>query len=380
MPNQQIMMADADYTELDAYLVRQQSRRVLLVCDSSLPFLKLSRYFDALPTRLGIQVIPFNRFTPNPLYESVVEGVEVFRQNRCDTIIAVGGGSAMDVAKCIKLYSGMDAAQNYLTQTIIPNDVPLLAVPTTAGTGSEATRYAVIYFEGNKQSVSHDSCIPSTVLFDASTLKTLPEYQKKSTMMDALCHAMESYWSVHATVESQAYAKAAIELILANQDTYLKNEETGNANMLQAANLAGKAINVTQTTAGHAMCYKLTSLYGIAHGHAAALCVSKLFPYMIGHTELCVDPRGASYLESVFAQLADAMGCKNAKAAAEYLNQLLRKLELRPPTASAEDYAVLVQSVNTTRLKNNPVNLDTQTITNLYAQIVNQDVHTVAGH
>ena len=147
-------------------------------------------------------------------------------------------------------------------------------MPTTAGTGSEATRYAVIYFDGEKQSISDYSCIPSAVLMDASVLKTLPIYQKKSTMMDAFCHAIESYWSVNSSEESRQYSRRAIQLIMENKDLYIGNDETGNTQMLKAAHLAGKAINLTQTTAGHAMCYKLTSLYGIAHGHAAALCVS----------------------------------------------------------------------------------------------------------
>lgn len=96
----------------------------------------------------------------------------------CDLIIAVGGGSAMDVAKCIKLYAYMDPGINYLEQKIVPNDIPLLAVPTTAGTGSEATRYAVVYYKGEKQSVCDESCIPSAVLMDASVLKTRPLSEK----------------------------------------------------------------------------------------------------------------------------------------------------------------------------------------------------------
>ena len=257
MLKQQILTARGNYEELDNYLKINEVKRIFLVCDGSLPFLKIGRYFDSLTQRTGIEVIKFCEFG-------------------ADLILAVGGGSAMDVAKCIKLFFPMDPAQNYLEQTIVPNSTKLLAVPTTAGTGSEATRYAVIYFDGEKQSISDYSCIPSAVLMDASVLKTLPIYQKKSTMMDAFCHAIESYWSVNSSEESRQYSRRAIQLIMENKDLYIGNDETGNTQMLKAAHLAGKAINLTQTTAGHAMCYKLTSLYGIAHGHAAALCVSRL--------------------------------------------------------------------------------------------------------
>ena len=275
---QQILTASADYVELDEYFVQSGAKSILLVCDSAFGFLRIKDYFETLEARKGIRVVKFSDFQPNPLYESVVKGVEIFHENKCGLIAAVGGGSAIDVAKCIKLYSNMDSSENYLKQQIVPNDVPLFAVPTTAGTGSEATRYAVIYYNGAKQSVTDYSCIPSTVLFDASALKTLPMYQKKATMMDALCHAIESFWSVNSNEESMGYSQQAIEMIVANKASYLANEDAGNENMLKAANIAGKAINITQTTAGHAMCYKLTSLYGIAHGHAAAPCDKALIP------------------------------------------------------------------------------------------------------
>lgn len=370
---QEVLIASENYKELDEYFYNNKVATALVVCGGSFRFLKISEYFDSLEERLRIKIVKFNDFKPNPLYDSVVKGIEVFRKNNCDLIIAVGGGSAMDVAKCIKLYSNMNSKENYLKQTIIPNDIRLLAVPTTSGTGSEATRYAVIYYDGEKQSVSDYSCIPSTVLMDASVLKTLPEYQKKSTMMDALCHAIESYWSVNSTKESQAYSKAAIEIILKNQNLYLTNDEVGNANMLKAANIAGKAINITQTTAGHAMCYKLTSLYGIAHGHAAALCVSKIFPYMIVNIDKCIDSRGVDFLKNIFDEIAFAMGCDSADRASCLFNELLTDLKLTVPGTNENDYKILKTSVNPVRLKNNPVVLDPVDIDLLYHQILTTD-------
>lgn len=370
MAGQDILEASENYTELDSYFREAGGRPVLIVCGRFVLSTKLGKYFGSLEERLGIKAVTFSGFGPNPLYESVAEGVDLFRKGGCGSVVAIGGGSAMDVAKCIKLYSNMDPARNYLEQEIVPNDIRLLAVPTTAGTGSEATRYAVIYYKGAKQSVAHDSCIPSAVLFDASLLRTLPEYQRKSTMMDALCHAIESYWSVNSDEESRQYSRAAIGMILANKDPYLANDDEGNAAMLKAANLAGKAINIAQTTAGHAMCYKLTSIYGISHGHAAALCVSGLFPYMAGNTDKCIDPRGAEYLNGVFKQIAAAMGCSTADEAAGKFGSLLGSLGLAAPEPCEEDYGVLKASVNLVRLKNHPIGLDAETIDKLYHQIL----------
>ena len=267
---QTIITSKENYRELDQWMEGKGKGKVLLVCDASLPFLGIKKYFDDREERF----VKFNDFQPNPLYESVVKGVEVYHKEDCDSIIAVGGGSAMDVAKCIKLYSNLpgDGANGaWLKADAVPNDIPFLAIPTTAGTGSEATRYAVVYYEGAKQSVTSESFIPKTVLMDPDVLKTLPMYQKKSTMCDALCHAIESFWSVNSTDESKEYSKAAIHGVIDNMDGYLNNTEDGRSGMLRAANIAGKAINITQTTAGHAMCYKITSLFKCAHGHAAIL-------------------------------------------------------------------------------------------------------------
>ena len=370
MSEQKIITAENNYSALDEYITKSGSKSIMLVCDESLRFLKIKEYFAGLSDRLKISLTYFSNFKPNPLYESVVEGVRLFKEKECDTIIAVGGGSAMDVAKCIKLYSNMNDDENYLKQTIVPNEIPLLAVPTTAGTGSEATRFAVIYFSGEKQSVADVSCIPSVVLMDPSVLKTLPEYQKKSTMLDALCHAIESFWSVNSTEESREFSKTAIQMILANKDAYLANEENGNAAMLKAANIAGKAINITQTTAGHAMCYKLTSLYGIAHGHAAALCLSKLFPFMVSHIEKCIDHRGEDFLKDIFAQISSAMGCDNADQACTKFSDIFDSLSLSVPKAEEKDFNILKNSVNPTRLKNNPVGLEIDDIDMLYHEIL----------
>ena len=366
---QQILTASKGYSELDNYFLHNSLKKVLLVCSKFVPKTPIGIYFSTLKSRLGIDVVTFNDYTPNPLYESVVEGIRIFNENKCDSIIAVGGGSAMDVAKCIKLFSNMDSNINYFKQEIIPNDIKLIAVPTTAGTGSEATKYAVIYYGGTKQSITHESCIPSTVLFDSSLLETLPEYQRKSTMLDALCHAMESYWSVNSNRESFEYSDSAIRMIIANKDRYLANEDIGNANMLQAANLAGKAINITQTTAGHAMSYKITSLCKIPHGYAVALCVSRLFPYMLRHTDECIDPRGKEHLEGVFDKIAFALGCSSAYEATIMFNQMLDGFELALPKLDESQFKELCSSVNVTRLKNNPICLYSDVINYLYHQI-----------
>ncbi|MCH5255814.1 MAG: phosphonoacetaldehyde reductase [Lachnospiraceae bacterium] len=371
MREQIIFRADNNYRDFDNYITKTKANKILLVCGNSISYLRINNYFKELEERPGIEIFRFSEFEPNPSYESVVKGVNLFKNTGCDLIIAAGGGSAMDVAKCIKLFAHMDDGQNYLKQEIVPNNIRLFAIPTTAGTGSEATRYAVIYYNGEKQSVSDYSCIPEAIVMDASVLETLPVYQKKATMLDALCHALESFWSVNSTPESRDYSKEAIGLILDNARAYLINDETGNANMLKASYIAGKAINITQTTAGHAMCYKLTTMYGLAHGHACALCVAKLWPFMLNNIDKCIDPRGQQYLREMFEQLAGLMNCKTGIEAAEYYQNFVNELGLEIPTVNSQaDYAVLKDSVNPTRMKNNPVELTGEDIDKLYHEIL----------
>ena len=188
--------------------------------------------------------------------------------------------------------------------------------------------------------------------------------------MDALCHAIESFWSVNSTDESKEYSREAIENILAHMDGYLQNTEEGNAGMLMAAHTAGKAINITQTTAGHAMCYKITSMFGCAHGHAAILCDRILYPWMIENTDKCIDPRGREYLTQALDEIGQAMGCANAEEGAKKLQQIFISLGLEVPKASNEQFCELTVSVNPVRLKNHPIALDDAAIKELYHKIL----------
>ena len=372
-PMQTVISTERGYEGLVEYLHKAGMKKVLVVCGNSCSRLNIGQFLDERISQRQMDAVYFRDFSPNPDYSSVVKGVDVFRKNGCDSILAIGGGSAMDTAKCIKLYATMPAGSDYIHQKIVPNTIPFVAVPTTAGTGSEATRFAVVYYNGEKQSVTDVSSIPQAVLFDPTVLESLPDYHRKSTMMDAFCHAVESFWSVNSTDESREYSRTAIRLILENRDSYLNNEPVGNRKMLEAANIAGKAINISQTTAGHAMCYKLTSLYKIAHGHAAALCVSALWPYMVAHMDQCVDPRGKNHLASIFSDLAAAMEAGTPESASSKFGDFLQALHFdRTKVHSVEDFAILRKSVNPVRLKNNPVKLDESAIDTLYHQILGE--------
>lgn len=151
-------------------------KKAFLIHGKSFYNLPFKERFDVC----GTEFVHFQAFSPNPKYEEVVEGVRLFEESECDSIIAVGGGSAIDVAKCIKAFWGLSKDEIYFKQTLKANHIPLIAIPTTAGTGSEATQFAVIYYKGEKKSVTHESLIPKYVILAPESLDSLPEYQKKS--------------------------------------------------------------------------------------------------------------------------------------------------------------------------------------------------------
>ena len=301
-----------------------EGRKLFLVCRGSFDRLEMSDFIK------GLGPVRFSGFTPNPKMEEVMDGVEAFRASGCDTILAVGGGSPIDVAKCIKHYSGSDA--------------PVIAIPTTSGTGSESTHFAVVYENGKKISVAAPELLPEVVILEPSTLKNVPEYTRKATMLDALCHSIESHWAKKATPESKELAERAIALIKEHKDAYLANDDAGNAGMMEAANLAGQAINITTTTAAHAMCYKITSMYGFQHGHAAAIC-----------------------LPEVWAHIDDEAGITRD----EFVS-LITELGMEYPHSDnpEEDIELLADSVNLQRLSNSPVPFDRDQLVGMYRNII----------
>lgn len=348
---------------IDVFCKDMQQRncdRALLVCSNRVVKSEIGQAFIDSENIGSV----FSEFEPNPTYDSVVHGVEQFRNNSCDAVIAIGGGSAIDVAKTIKAYAGMHSEEEYIQQEIVDSEIPLYVMPTTAGTGSEATQFAVIYYKGEKISVDHSSLLPDFVFMNPELLSTLPEYQKKATMLDAYCHSVESFWSAGATPSSQDYAKQAIAFIKEYADAYLAGDCVACEQMLEASNLAGRAINITKTTAAHAMCYKLTKLYGISHGHAAALCLAKVWRKTI----LLANKNKNEVLLTKLGLLTDDVDMDVAVDEFEkWLIHLKMNLDFK---SDDKDLATLVESVNLQRLKNHPVAFSKEEIKEMYQDIL----------
>lgn len=356
------------------------SRKLFMVTDSSYPFLNIKERIE----QTSVTKVCFSDFSPNPLFEDVCKGIDLFLKENCDAILAVGGGSSIDVAKCIKLAvlakEGRDSLIPPLVSKCLDIDgrkIPFIAIPTTAGTGSESTHNAVMYYQGSKQTVTNDGVLPDYALLEPKVLATLPLYQKKCTMLDALCQGIESWWSVNSTDESKGYAKTAVELITGNWRKYIfDNDSRAASQIMQAANYAGRAINISATTAAHAMSYKITSMYKLPHGHAVAVCLPEIWEYMTAHPEHCIDPRGKEYLTDIFNQISKGLGTSGPKDSIAFVRQMMKEMDMENPVAvnREQELGLLTESVNPVRLKNNPVELTRDTLCNLYGIIVKRSV------
>jgi alcohol dehydrogenase class IV len=332
-------------------------KKPFLVCGPGIKHLTA----DAILT--DILYVIFDEFSPNPVYKEAASATEQFLNNKCDGIIAIGGGSSIDLAKCVKLFSALDNSAPYIVQTYLNSEVKLVAMPTTAGTGSEETRFAVIYADGEKQSVQHQCLIPDIVVLDHTILRTLPDYQKKSAGLDALCQCMESLWSVKASPESREYAAYGLRLIFNSFDGYLNGNEKAAEDMLLGANYSGRAINISETTAAHALSYKITSLYGVSHGGAVAVCMPPIL-------DILLENRDNPKILPALQQICDIFDCVTIGEILSKYDKFYKRLSMPPlPAITARDIQILAESVNTQRLDNFPVPLTKEDIRSIYIRI-----------
>ncbi len=321
------------------------------------------------------RVIRFSDFRVNPKLEDVKRGIALFRDGKFDLIIAVGGGTVIDTAKLIKtlaVQKGRPESYIRAERSVETSSIPLVAVPTTSGSGSEATHFAVVYIGGKKYSLAHQSLLPEHIVLDPELTMTLSPYMTACTGLDALCQGVESFWSVNSTAESREDSRKAVKKVLDNLIPAVREPNQANRReMAEAAYLAGRSINITKTTAPHAFSYFMTSRYGLAHGHAAALTLGQFirWNYPDEGKELS-DKRGRDFLKDIMDEVLSLFGAASAEEAAENVYALIENCGLDNRLESvgfkdSEEIGLFFDSVNLERLANNPVRIDARAIRKL---------------
>ncbi len=296
----------------------------------------------------------YNRFwdfSPNPKIEDIQKGFEIFEKENYDFIVAVGGGSVIDTAKAIKLF--------YYEKT--ERKTPLVAIPTTAGSGSEATYFIVYYIGKEKQSKGDvNVTLPNYVICDPELTVSLPRKVTASTGMDALGQAIESYWCINSTEKSKKYARESINLLVGNLEQAVNSGlREAKEKVMKASNLAGKAINISKTTACHSIAYPITSYFQIIHGHAVSLTLGEMLVYNSKVGEDCLDSRGEEYVKKNIFEICEMLGVLNPLEGKDKIKRLMQgiglKTKLRELGLSLKDVELIVEKgFNPERIKNNP--------------------------
>ena len=259
--------------ELPAEFKSQGISKVFLITDSTIR--KLAENLEKLLPEAGIECVVYDKTKPNPTVANIEEALKIYNAEKCQAIIAFGGGSSIDCAKAVGARAACPRKSLAQMKGILKvhRKLPLLAaIPTTAGTGSETTVATIITDDEThyKYPISDFPLIPRIAVLDPKVTFTMPASLTATTGMDALTHAIEAVIGGSTTKSSRAYAIKAVQLILANIEIAYKNgyDEAARKNMLVAANLAGSAFSRSYVGYIHAIAHSLGGAYNIPHGLA----------------------------------------------------------------------------------------------------------------
>ena len=260
-------------------------KKAVLVCGKG--SLRKSGVLDIIVSSLekaGVSCAVYDRVGSDPTTSDVDDGAAFAKENGCDVIVAAGGGSPLDAAKGIgMLLTNGGKVTDYEKTAPEKESLPIIAIPTTAGTGSEATRYSVITDTDRniKMLLSTDGIIPKVAILDFAITKSLPPFMTAATGMDALTHAIESYINVNASPMTKMYSLEAIRLISKSLIPAVLDgrNEQAREDMLLAALYAGIAICSAPTALVHSMSRPLGAWFHIPHGLANAMLLSTVMEY-----------------------------------------------------------------------------------------------------
>lgn len=345
MPKPQLVAKAGATSQLGSFLKDLNCKKPLIVSDEVLVKHGLVKKCTDSLEASGYGSEVFDKVEPNPTTHMIEQGLQVYKSGNCDSIIAVGGGSPMDVAKVIGAkvcnprpriedYQGFFQVNYAGFGKPLP---PLIALPTTAGTGSEATVAAVITVkeENKKIAIADTGLVPRLAVLDPELLTGLPKHITAATGMDALTHAIESYlsgWSSNYTIENSLAATSSIfkHILSSYADG---NNLDARENMLKASFQAGLAFTRANVGYVHAIAHQFGGMFHTPHGVANAMLLPHVLDfYMAGDEE-----NGDCHCTKLFSNLAAAAGLTNGSLGAGNFNAM---------KASADKFVNSVRDLN----------------------------------
>lgn len=333
---------------------------------------KKSGLYDKVADSLkqaGIEHVLFDKVAQNPLTTTAIEGAQFAKDNGCDVVVAIGGGSIMDCAKAIAFLALNDGDINDYIYGRLKSDtaLPLVLIPTTCGTGSEGNGFAVLTNpeNGDKKSLRCNAIVAKVSIVDPECMMTMPKHVLASVGFDALCHCIEAYTSKIAQPFTDALSVYAMELIADNLVKVYRGEGSKEAweKITLASTIGGMVINTAGVTLAHGMEHPASGLKDIVHGKGLAA----LTPVVIEASE-----KGDHFK---FAKIARIFGGVTSKDLAPKIRTLLRNLDMECTLSdlglSKEDIPWMAENcmkVSAAGVANNPVVFTQEEIADLYAK------------
>lgn len=325
---------------------------------------------EAIRKNLDRRIRIFTETDPNPSLENVRSAIAEARAQKTMTVIGLGGGSNMDVAKITACFANNDRdfEEALASGNFQRTGVRLILIPTTAGTGSEVTNVGVFtdLQKNEKRPIRVDAFYADDAFIDPALTFSMPKQVTANTGMDAFCHAIEAYWNKNSNPMSDAFAKEALALIFANlKRAYDDPQDTeAREHMALASLLAGLAFSQTKTTAAHVFSYPITAMYHVAHGQGCAVSIAALIRHSVEKESKKMQRLGA------------ALGFADVEALAHGCEQLIESVSMSHRLSSLgaveADIDSLVRSSLTyeDQLASTPMTLNAETIRDLLKEIL----------
>ena len=306
----------------------------------------------------------YYKSSPYPEVSELKKIVFALRKFSPDLIVAVGGGSVLDYAKMANVLETTENLERQIVNYSCNTDkkyTKLVAIPTTAGSGAEVTSNAVIYVNKIKYSLENKTLRPDYFFLISEFVLNGTKKIKSSSGFDAIAQAVESLISIKSTPESIKFAKQSLNISIKHYLDYLNKPNFENTSaMCIAANLSGKAINISKTTAPHAVSYPFTSLYNISHGHAVSLTLEKFLKFNF------INSKKANCnfdLNLRFKNIFDIFAVKNINELEIFFKEIKKKAKLESNFKKLKinlnsNLDRILDGINLLRLKNNPIDLN----------------------
>ena len=372
--------ADSMRQKLGSLAKQYYATSAIIITDAGISELGYVDIARASLEKAGIHVVVFDSVVADPPIEVVEEAIGLARANQCDLVIGLGGGSSIDTAKIVALYPNDFQSVNELLEADISGfkKMPLFAIPTTAGTGAEATFVSVITAEdGSKKAIYTPKILPDVAILDATLTLKLPRHITAATALDAMVHCIEAYTSrTKKNPISDALAVKGLQMLWSNFDKVLNHSDDidARAEMLLGSTLAGIAFVNASVAAVHGLSYPLSINFHVPHGHANALVMCGVFTFNLP----VATPLYAELARAVMP--IDTSGMTDLEAAHQFINQLKDflktsglKYRLNELDITAQDIPALADIVMNTYARliaTNPMDMSLEEVKTIYKEIL----------